>query len=131
MPQAGASGGGSGMPTSDLWMERAWRRRAEYVSSPLPSVPDCSGPGEPPKSLRNRLRMSPTYQCLSPCAKSSGRAYLPPGASQDVITSRWGTPLAPVRAQLPYLAVHLVEGFAYPDLQPRPAVVGEVARQPP
>src|SRR5215217_6436970 len=27
-----ASGGGAGMPISVLWMERAWCRRAEYVS---------------------------------------------------------------------------------------------------
>src|SRR5215210_2552270 len=47
------------------------------------------------------------------------------------VDSRWGAPLAPVGTQLPYLAVHLVESFAYPGLQPRLAVVGEVARETP
>jgi hypothetical protein len=52
----------------------------------------------------------------------------------------WATPswrkgkvalLAPVGTQLLYLAVHLVEGTADPGLQPRPTVVGEVAREAP
>ena len=37
--------------------------------------------------------------------------------------------LAPVGAQLLYLAVHLVYGLADPGLQPSPQVVGEIPRE--
>src|SRR5215212_6411755 len=49
----------------------------------------------------------------------------------QIVAESCGTSLAPVGPQLPYLAVHLVQGLADPGLQPRPAVVGEVPRQPP
>src|SRR5215207_5565000 len=61
------------------------------------------------------------------CCEELASAGPPPGLSRFGDAAH----LAAVGPQRFYLAIHLVEDLAYRGLQARPAVVGEVARQPP
>src|SRR5215210_2607873 len=66
MPQAGASGGGAGMPSSVLGVERACCRRPGYTPLLLAVVGPRGGLGEPPTSFRKKLSISiPTLALLS------------------------------------------------------------------